>query len=210
MPRYPTPWHPDVAVEPLGTIARAGRNTHRLVLGTHTSTHVDAPYHFLEGGETVEALPLEALVGPARVVNLLPVKSFHEIGKESLAPHFEGDAPPERLLFRADWSDHWGTPKFYGEYPYFTREASRFLVERGVKLLGFDFPSPDDPRGPGPDGIDSPNHKVLLAAGVVLVEYLANLREIRRPDVWLVALPLSIAGADGAPARVIAIDSDAF
>jgi arylformamidase len=75
-----------------------------------------------------------------------------------------------------------------------------------VKLLGMDSPSPDDTRNGYGSGNDSPNHWTLLGAGVVIVEYLANLKRLRSRDVQLIALPLAVQGGDGAPARVVAVD----
>jgi kynurenine formamidase len=114
---------------------------------------------------------------------------------------------PSRLVIRYDWSSHWGSDDFYSRYPYLTDDACRFIVDIGIRVLGGDAPSPDDPRQSGPScDPDSPNHKLLLGAGVSLVEYLTNLAAITANEFELVALPLRVRGGDGAPARVIGIE----
>jgi kynurenine formamidase len=96
--------------------------------------------------------------------------------------------------------------KYYTEQPYITEEAGHWLVERGVRVLAMDTPQVDSPDNGRTGPKDSPLHKIMLSAGVVFVEYCTNLRQISRPDVELVVLPLNILGSDGAPARVIAIE----
>ena len=105
-----------------------------------------------------------------------------------------------------DWSRRFTERGFYSDSPYLSEEACRWLVEQGVRLLGMDVPSPDNPVNSHGTANDSPNHVILLGAGVVLLEYLANLDRLRSPEVFLAALPLHIPGADGAPVRAIAIE----
>jgi kynurenine formamidase len=110
------------------------------------------------------------------------------------------------LVLRFDWSDHWGQAEYYSDYPYLSADACAALIQGGLRLLALDTPSPDDPRN-GPGGpVDSPNHKMLLEAGVTVVEYLTNLRALTGPWTTLIALPLKVVGADGSPARVVAVD----
>jgi kynurenine formamidase len=116
-----------------------------------------------------------------------------------------GGAPRQpRVLLRYDWSPRFVDLDFYHRSPYLSREACHWLVDQGVKLLGMDTPSPDDPRLGQGSAEDSPNHKILLPAGVAMLEYLNNLDQLPPGEVYLVALPLNVVGSDGAPARVIA------
>lgn len=201
MARFDAHWHPDVEVERLGSIPKEGRESRAVRLGTHTGTHVDAPLHFLEEGGTVDRIPLEVLVGEVRLVDMTHLGEDGVVTAQALA-----DVPlDERVVFHFGWSRHFGDPdRFYHGYPHFTAEAADDLVGAGVRLVGYDTPSPDDSRGPldGSDE-DSPIHKRLLGAGVVLVEYLANLDAVPDLDGWsIAALPLKVVGGDGAPARV--------
>lgn len=207
MPTYPSECHPVVQVEPLGVVGSHGRNTCRLVLGSHTGTHVDAPRHFLPDAPGVDELPLDVLVGPAAVLDVTPVGELACITAEDLVAALGGRAA-ERLVLRTDWSSRWGTDAYYTLSPHLSREAARWVAESGVRLLAMDVPSPDDPREGSGAPTDSPNHKLLMEAGVVLVEYLTGLDRLRSADIEIAALPLRVRGADGAPARCIAIERD--
>lgn len=205
MSTYPAPYHPRVEVQRLGRLEVEGRESRRLVLGTHTGTHLDAPSHFILGGDTIDRTALGELVGPALILRLQDRPPGSEIGVDDLAVRL-GGARPRRLLLRYDWSSRWGTDEFYQRYPYLSGDACRFLVDLGVRVLGADTPSCDDPRKSGPGCVpDSPNHKHFLRQGVVLVEYLTNLAAIDGDTFELIALPLRVKDGDGAPARVIAI-----
>lgn len=202
MTTFHTYWHPEVTVEQIGSIPDEGRETHEVSFGTHTGTHLDAPRHFIEGGGAVENLPLDALVGPVTLVDFTHLNENEAVTVEML----EEVEITERTLFRFGWEDRWGdADDFYFDYPYFTVAAAEYLVDQGVKLLGFDTPSPDASSGSLDGGEeDSPVHKVLLGAEVVLVEYLQNLGNVDPNEEWsLSALPMKIRGVDGAPARVV-------
>lgn len=206
MQTFAAPWHPLVEITQLGRHGIENRETRRITMGTHTGTHCDAPRHFIPAGATIEAIPLDTFIGPARVCDLTGAPPRSAVDAVMLC-RVAGDAMPSRLILRFDWSDHYGTPAYYTDHPYLTNDAARWLVERGVKLLAMDSPMPDDPRNGSTSGNDSPVHKILLGSGIVLVEYLCNLRSLTRADVELVVLPLKIAEGDGAPARCAAIET---
>jgi arylformamidase len=169
----------------------------RLDISAHTGTHLDAPAHFLQGGAGVDALDLEVLVGPALVVHALEVDAISAEVLEGLA------IPPgtERVLFRTRNSDLWarGETEFDETFVAVTEDGARWLVERGVRLVGIDYLS----VGPFADPV--PPHSILLGAGVIVVEGL-DLSKIESGVYQLVCLPLKIAGCDGAPARAILIE----
>ncbi len=208
MMTFPTHWHPVVEISILGRHGIEGRETRKMVLGTHTGTHTDAPLHFIPNGKGIDEVPLEVLVGEATVVNFAPATANQEIGVPALkhALKSTGEKAPTRLILRTDWSDHFGQMSYYNNYPYFSEDAARWLVDGGCRLIAMDTPSPDNPAHSRASGHDSPNHKVLLGAEVVLVEYLCNLRSLSRPIVELVVLPLKVKGADGSPTRCVAIE----
>ena len=114
---------------------------------------------------------------------------------------------PERLIIRFDWSDFWGKMEYYTDYPFLSKAAAQWLVDRGVRLLAMDTPSPDNPVDGWRSQIDSPVHKIFLANAVVVVEYLCNLKELKQREVELLVLPLKIQDGDGAPARCVAIET---
>lgn len=204
MMTYPVPWSPLFEVTQLGRHAIEGRESRKIVIGTHCGTHVDAPRHFIPGGTTIDELPLEPFVGPATVVDFTDAKPFQEIAVSDLELRV-GERHIKRLVMRFDWSDHYGTMKYYSEQPYISEDAARWLVKRGVRLLGMDTPQADSPKNGRGSKLDSPVHKILLGAGMIKLEYMTNLRALRTDEFELVALPLKIRDGDGSPVRCIGI-----
>ncbi len=199
MPRFGAPWHPDVHVVQMGYINTVGRETRKIIMGTHTGTHMDAPRHFISGGGTIDHIGLEKLVGEVKIIDMTHIKQGQAVELKDLVSL---DLGP-RVIFMFGWGKYWGTAQFYKEWPYFKEQAAHFLLERGVFLIGLDTPSPDNPRTTLGSPRDSVVHKILLSKGVILVEYLANLNKIPTLRGWtLVAAPLKIKDGDGAPGRV--------
>jgi kynurenine formamidase len=205
MMTFPTHWHPVVEITILGRHGIEGRETRKLVLGTHIGTHVDAPRHFIPNGRTIDDVALEILIGPATVIDFTGASPLQEIDVVDLKQKLGGVVPP-RLILRTGWSEYFGHLKFYNEYPFLSENAAQWLVEQGVRLIAMDTPSPDNPAHCRGTPKDSPNHKILLGAEVVLVEYLTNLKAISASQVELIVLPLKLKGCDGSPARCVAIE----
>ena len=203
MTTFPVHWHPVVEITQLGRFGIEGRESRKLVLGTHTGTHIDAPRHFIADGATIDQLPLDIFVGPAMLVDFSHAQPLQEMQVVDFERQL-GDRSPERVVLRFDWSDHWGGPRYYAEQPYISDEAARWLVARGIRLLAMDTPQADSPKNGRGSQRDSPVHKILLGAGVIKLEYLNNLRQVIAREFELIALPLNIRGGDGAPARCIA------
>lgn len=193
-------WPGDPAVEVTQTrsMERGDHvNQSRLALSVHTGTHVDAPHHFLNDQRTVEALPLEVLTGPCYVTQL--PDDIDEISAEVLERISFG-AGTTRLLFGTRNSKLWarGETEFQRDFVAVSEDGAAWLVAHGIRLVGVDYLSV------APFGAGTPTHTVLLQAGVVVVEGL-NLAQVPRGFYDLYCLPLKIAGADGAPARVILV-----
>jgi arylformamidase len=167
-------------------------NVSELDMGAHSGTHVDASDHFLAGGAGAEALPLEALIGLAEVVD-----ATSATGVLDLVTLRDLELPPrgsERILFKTRNSQLWSREEFTRDFVRLDGEAAAYLVERGAKLLGIDYLSIGDAEA----------HRILLSAGVVCVEGL-DLRGIAPGSYELVCLPLKLVGSDGAPARAVLI-----
>jgi arylformamidase len=181
---------PEISFEQAASLeAGDPANLTRLDLGSHTGTHVDAPLHFLPGGVGVDRLPLDALIGPALVLDLTHVED------DVSAADLDFPAGAERLLLKTPNSRLWARDEFESEHVTLAPDAARLLVERGVRLVGVDYLSVGSPE----------THRILLAAGVVPLEGL-DLREVEPGEYRLVALPLRLEGVDGAPARVVLIE----
>ena len=191
MPAYPG--NPDFELQPIKRIAEgASSNVSRLVMGTHTGTHVDAPRHFLDDGAGVDALPLDLLLGRARVVE---INKRGGIGAEELAA--AGLREDLRVLLKTPNSALWNDTSFHQDYTYVTEEGARYLVTQGVKVIGVDYLSVEQFKKAG-----APAHRALLSQGIVIIEGL-NLSDADPGMYEMYCLPLRVAGGDGAPARVI-------
>jgi len=184
MPTYPG--DPTVTLERVKALADGdGVNLSRVDLGAHTGTHVDAPLHFIDGAEATETLPLDALVGPARVLDLTAAKQLD-------AAAFDGVELAERVLLKTSNSELWARGTFVEDALQLDGGAAQVLVDGGVRLVGIDYLSI----------CDHDAHRVLLGAGVVPVEGL-DLRGVEPGDYDLICAPLKLVGSDGAPARVL-------
>ena len=196
MPVWPS--DPPVKLTPQSHVSRDGSHTVRLSsieLGSHTGTHMDAPYHFIEGGKTLDEMPLDTFVGPAVVMEFLGVSS---IQRSDLEAH--SWAGVERVLFKTDNSNHWSDDQFFEQFVYLDPAAAEFLAEQGLRLVGIDYLSIDQFRS-----LKHPSHFILLGKHIAILEGL-NLNNVRPGLYQLVALPLRLQNADGAPTRAILID----
>lgn len=200
-PDLPTwPGDPGLELEQFESVDRgAHANVTSIKSSLHLGTHVDAPHHFLNNGRTVEQLPLEVLTGPCYVVQL--PDGVEAITSEVL-DRVEITSDMKRVLFGTRNSHLWakGEKVFQTNFVAITEDGAQWLVDHGVQLVGVDYLSV------APYGDSEATHKILLGAGVVVVEGL-NLSKVMRGFYDLYCLPLKVAGADGAPARAILIQS---
>jgi arylformamidase len=189
---------PGIEIVQHAALARGdAANVTLLRFGAHTATHVDAPAHFIEGAMRVAELPLDALVGRARVVRVgEDVRAIDAGDVERLVPR-----GTERVLFKtrnsAFWSERRG--EFREDFTYIDGAGARALVERGVRLVGIDYLSVEKFKS---DNFET--HTTLLSRGGVIVEGL-DLSAVSEGEYELICLPLKIEGGtgDGAPARAI-------
>ena len=165
-------------------------NLSRYSFGSHSGTHVDAPYHLIEGGGTVDKLPLELLIGRARVVEVTAPCIDETVLEEF---DFTVDA---RVLFKTRNSYLWSQKSFVKDYVYITPGAARSLVNDGIKVVGIDYLSVEK------FDAEPETHMALLKAGTVIIEGL-DLRDVEPGDYELICLPLKIKDGDGSPARVV-------
>jgi RpiB/LacA/LacB family sugar-phosphate isomerase len=184
--------NPGVHLERESSIADgAHANVSRLDLGVHTGTHVDAPLHFIDGAPGAEALELEPMLGPATVVDATSVES--DLDAATLEG-LELPAGAKRILLKTPNSELWARDTFSRDFVRLTGSGARYLIERGVELVGIDYLSIGDEDA----------HRELLGAGVTALEGL-DLRDVEPGQYDLVCLPLRLEGSDGAPARAILV-----
>ena len=198
------PGDPGVSIRNAATVAEDGFQVAELHLGSHTGTHLDAPLHTVEQGTEVDRLPLDSLMGPARIVRLPELDELACVRWSDVAAGLEDLVPGTIVLFATGWSSWFGTPR-YLRHPHFDAEIARRLVAAGVRLVGVDTLNPDPtpaPDAPGPVAL--PFHDVFLGAGGAIIENLTNLAAVSWPDPLVSALPLRLAGVDGSPVRAVA------
>jgi arylformamidase len=190
------PGNPAISITAQQAISQgAGANVSRLDFGSHTGTHVDSPKHFFDDGAGVDTLPLDLLMGPARL--LVFDDTVMRIGEAELAPHDLHGVT--RLLLRTR-NSAWlasGSTDFHNDYTYVTPDGAEYLAKIGVKLVGVDYLSVEQFHSG-----HHRTHRTLLGRGIVIVEGLA-LAEPPAGDYQLICLPLRLEGLDGAPARAV-------
>ena len=204
MQTFDSYWCPKVKIKILAQHNKENRETRAINFGTHCGTHIDAPRHFIHNGKTVDCVPLSQLIGKATLLDLSSSKHFSEISKYNLESLLKGK-DITRLIIRFDWDKNFNSDIYYSNHPFFSEQACKWLVDNGCKLLGLDTPQPDNPLNGKGSKKDAPNHKILLGSDVILVEYLCNIKSIKKDNFYLIVAPLKIKDGDGSPARVIGI-----
>jgi arylformamidase len=186
---------PGVKIDAWSAFAKGdSSNVSMLNFGAHTGTHVDAPAHFIEGARRIDSLPLETLIGPARVIRV--PDEANEIGTGFIEQCNLNSV--ERVVFHTRNSALWDE-EFQKDFTHLLPEAAQILVDRGIKLVATDYLSIEK--------FHSGHHRThltLLSNNVVIVEGL-NLSGVPEGDYELICLPLKIAdgAGDGAPARAV-------
>ena len=168
-------------------------NLSQISTTAHIGTHMDAPCHYLEGAAGMDAMPITASVGRARVIQ---IRDPEVIRTAELEPFHL--AKGERVLFKTRNSEHcWKTDHFQKKYVHIAPATAHYLAERGVQTVGVDYLSVGGFESGGPE-----THRILLGAGIWIIEGL-NLEHVEPGEYELVCLPLKIIGGDGAPARAV-------
>ncbi len=178
----------------------------------HVGTHIDAPLHFIRGGDTIDQIPLDRLVGDALALDLLHKQGVVPIEKADLEEaveklrregmeHKPGDMV---LICTGHHERHWGSLDYWKFSPYVTEEAAQWIVDQGFAAVGYDFNQDipreqQDPKAPGPI------HRIILRNSLYNIEYITGLDRVAGKKVWLSAAPVLFKGVEGAPARVYAI-----
>jgi arylformamidase len=189
------PGDPPVGIAPLSCTAKGDKyNLSVLSFGSHCGTHIDAPYHLDPDGKRTDQLPLELFVGTAQVVEAA-AKDGYVTRDELVRKVQEGNT--DRLLIKTSNSNLWQQKEFVKDYVYLSKEAAKWAVEAGIKLVGIDYLSVER--------FDSPDfavHRTLLDNSVVILEGL-DLSKVSPGVYQLICLPLKIKDCDGAPVRAV-------
>lgn len=190
------PGAPQPNFDIIHTIPQHGFTERRIQMTSHMGTHIDAPIHILEQGKNLDQFPLEKFIGSATVIDCSDCQSITTM---HLKPYEEKIKAHDFVLFYTGWQHKWGKKTYADGFPTLVPTATEWLSQFSLKAIGFDVLSPDP--------VDSqilPNHKILLAQEILIIENLTNLDQLLDQSFQLYCMPLPIKGADGAPVRVFA------
>ncbi len=185
------PWHPGTSVEQTANYAENQCVVHKLSIGTHTGTHVDAPVHIFEGMHAIDEYDLNLWYADAQVLDFTPRQPRQNITLAEFRQ--KGIKPGVGVIVKTGWDVHFGSHDYYKTYPPIDNDAAEYLVEKKIPFLASDTPFTLD------------LHKILLKRGIPLITNLNNTSKLAPGIVKLITAPLPIKGADGSPARVLAI-----
>lgn len=195
MPTYPD--DPDVSISPATTIAAEGYNVAHVSMGSQSGTHIDAPFHFLEEGLTIDMFPPEVFVGEATIADVRGLSPNAEISADAIPQPTQSGGI---LLIHTGWSEYWGSDRYFS-HPFVGVSAAEKIVAFGYTAIGIDALSVDQTEG-GTGNFAA--HDVILGANIPIAENLRGLSAISWARPWVSLLPLKIAQGDGAPIRAVA------
>ena len=188
------PGDPEVHVDRIASIgAESFCNLTAISMCAHTGTHMDAPLHFIEGGAPLDAMPLDAVIGLARVIEII---DSEKVTRQELERHTLRRG--ERILLKTANSPRlWKTTQFIENFVYISDDAARYMAEAGIRAVGIDAYSVGGYRNDLQE-----THVTLLGAGIWVIEGLV-LEHVAPGNYELICLPIKLMNADGAPARAI-------
>jgi arylformamidase len=184
------PGDPQPKFDPYATIKDNEVNVTRITLGSHTGTHVDAPWHFLKEGNSIDMEPLDKFIGEAVIID---ASGRNSISSNDLSGN--DIRSNDIVLISTDSGDR------RTDFAYLEVSAAEWLVEHRIKCVGIDTVSVEKYGRK-----EAPVHKMLLAGNIGIIENLANLKPFAGSRMFFVCLPLPLKGIDGSPARAVLFD----
>lgn len=198
MPVYPGTEGPKLS--PANTYEKDGFKETLMTMYTHTGTHMDPPAHLFAGRTTLDQCPVDQFAGRALVIDCTELKDGERVPLEFITRYGSKAEAAEFLLFRFGWDKYWGTPAYFGNYPYLSDEAVNYIIRARKKGVGLDVISID----PIADANLTIHRKLFAENEIVIIENLMNLDQVGNDLFWFMALPLKHVDADGSPIRAIA------
>jgi arylformamidase len=187
------PYDPKLSIISHGNTKTLQYNISQISMGTHQGTHLDAMYHFIDDGKTLDQMPLDWFYGPARLLRI-PKQANEEITVDDFKPFDEFITKGAKIIYETGWFRNFGADNFFTEFPSLTLEASEYLASKEIRLIGMDTPTPSKQW--------YEVHHVLLGNEIVIVETLTNLDQLSDTFTFM-GFPLNIKGRDGSPIRAV-------
>lgn len=180
------------------SVEKDGFKLHELKINSHTGTHVDAPAHMIAGRKNLDDFSLNQFYGKGL---MLRVNQFSkgEIPLDFLKNYESQIKETEFLILNSGWHKKWKTPDYHINYPVLSQESARWLSQFKLKGIGLDYISIDPA-----DSQDVPLHKIVLGAGIIIIENLAHVDALPESDFLFQCFPLKVDQADGSTSRVVA------
>ena len=200
MPIYPG--DPSPSFEHYSTLQKDGVNLTKIIMGSHTGTHLDAPKHFIRDGIGIDRIPPDKLIGEAYVPDLSKKPIGSGITSKDLRRELEEKIVKDDIVaIYTGCSEHWGEESINRDYTYLTGDAADYLVSKKVRAVGIDFLSVEKFNAPEPVA-----HKTLLGSGIFIIESLSSaLKQFVGKRILMICMPIKLQGGDGAPSRVVAV-----
>ena len=179
-----------------------GYNLELLFLSSHTGTHLDAPYHFVEKGKKIDEIPMKRLIGNGIIIKLYK-KQNDSITKQDIILFEKQNGKIEEnssVFFFCDWQKNLTKENYFTENPGLSDSAANYLILKKINLVGIDSPSIDLGKNKS-----YKVHHVLAKKNILIVENLTNLDKIPSLKFDFVILPLKLKNATGSPVRAIAL-----
>lgn len=194
------PGDPKPIITVATTIEKEGYNLSNVQIGSQSGSHVDAPYHFLNEGKTIDQMNLRFFMGNALVIDMSGKGEEEEISLGDIQQYEEQLSAIDIVLFRTDWYRYMGEEKFF-HHPYLSREAGEYLLAHGILTIASDVINIDRTGGS-----EFPIHDMYANASGLIAENLAHFDEIDFQTPFVIFLPLKLSGVDGSPVRAVAVD----
>jgi kynurenine formamidase len=199
------PGDPVVRFETAATIGADGFNLLRLHIGSQSGTNCDAPYHFDPAGARIDEVDPALFAGPAVLIDVRGLAPRHPVGPDLVSPYLPSLGPGIIAVLWTGWPRFYGTPAYF-DHPYLTAAACEAILATGVRTVCLDAINIDETPDASHPGVEFPVHRLIAAAGGIIVENLTGLVRIDFADPFLAVFPLRLTGADGSPTRAVALD----
>lgn len=197
-PIYPGDPEPKISVAT--TVENDGYNLSGVYVGTQTGSHVDAPYHVRNEGDTIENMELDFFFGEAVVIRVTEKEAEEEITMDDVMPYDAQIKEGTIVLFNTNWYKKVGTDAFF-QHPYLTLEVGEYLVKKGVRFIAMDTINVDRSVG-----TNFPVHDLFSEKRLMIGENWAYFDQIDFDHVAVAAFPMKIVGTDGSPVRAVAME----
>jgi len=188
------PSDPKLSIVSHGNTRTLKYNITQIVMSSHQGTHLDAMYHFLDDGKTLDQMPLDWFYGPAHLLRI-PKTAREEITVTDFLPFENLLVAGAKIIYETGWFRNFGNENFFEDFPSLTQEASAYLAGKNIRMLGMDTPTPSREW--------YEVHHILLKKEIVIVESLTNLDQVPA-EFTFIGFPLNLKGRDGSPIRAVA------